>query len=154
MEAVKTLILGMGNPILSDDGIGIAVARALDGKIPGAQVEVSAMIGLELLDIMEGYDRIVVIDAMCTRGGRPGEVRKIAPEGGAGTMHLFSSHGVHFFELMELGRNCGLDMPEVAAVYGIEIGECVCFDETLSPGLQAKVTTITDTILAEIMIFA
>ncbi|HVN70973.1 MAG TPA: hydrogenase maturation protease [Desulfomonilia bacterium] len=147
---MKELILGMGNPILSDDGVGLVVAKALEGRIAGADVAVSAMIGLDLLDVIAGYDRVYVIDAMCTRGGLPGEVKKISEEGGAGTMHLFSSHGLHFFELMELGDRCGLNMPEVRAVYGIEIGDSVCFGNCLSPELQEKVASIMETILSDI----
>ncbi len=147
---MKTLVLGMGNPILSDDGVGIVIANSLEGRFEGADVATSAMIGLDLLDMIEGYDRIYVIDAMCTRGGRIGEVHKVFKDGNDGTMHLFSSHGIHFFELMELGERCGLNMPEVGAVYGIEIGDCVCFDNSLSKEIQGKLTSITEEILDDL----
>ena len=140
----------MGNPILSDDGVGIVIANSLEGRFEGVDVATSAMIGLDLLDMIEGYDRIYVIDAMCTRDGRIGEVHKVFKEGNEGTMHLFSSHGIHFFELMELGERCGLNMPVVGAVYGIEIGDCVCFDECLSREIQGKLTSITEEILDDL----
>lgn len=146
---MKTLVLGMGNPILGDDGVGLVVARALEGKAADTVVATSTMIGLDLMDIMTGYDRVFVIDAMCTREGEPGEVRKISPERGPGTMHLFTSHGLHFFEIVALARNCGLDMPEIGAVYGIEIGEAVCFDEELSDALRLRLDGIIETILRD-----
>ncbi|HPI92958.1 MAG TPA: hydrogenase maturation protease [Deltaproteobacteria bacterium] len=146
---MKTLVLGMGNPILGDDGIGLVVARALEGKAADSVVATSTMIGLDLMDIMTGYDRVFVIDAMCTREGEPGEVRRISPEGGPGTMHLFTSHGLHFFEIIDLGRSCGIDMPEIGAVYGIEIGDAVCFDEELSDGLKDKLDGIVEIILRD-----
>jgi hydrogenase maturation protease len=147
---VKVLVLGMGNPILSDDGVGIVIANALEGKVIGAHVATSAMIGLDLLDAMSGYDKVYLIDAMCTRDGKIGEVKKISREGGVGTMHLFTSHGINFFELMELGKRCGLNMPEIGAVYGIEIGDNVCFGSSLTMELQGKIAPIMDIILGDI----
>jgi hydrogenase maturation protease len=147
---VKVLVLGMGNPILSDDGVGIVLANALRGKVDGLDVATSAMIGFDLLDAMSGYDKVYLIDAMCTRDGMVGEVKKISKEGGAGTMHLFTSHGIHFFELMELGKRCGLNVPEIGAVYGIEIGEGVCFGSSLTKELQGKIAPIMDMIQRDI----
>jgi hydrogenase maturation protease len=146
---MKVLILGMGNPILSDDGVGLVIARALEGRIEGVRIETSPIIGLGLLDLVSGYERIYVIDAMCTPGGTLGKITKIPEEGRAGTLHLFSSHGINFFELMEMGRRCGMAMPEVGAVYGIEIGTCVAFGEGLSENLRDKVSSITNAILRD-----
>ncbi len=143
---MKTLVLGMGNPILSDDGVGLVVARALSERVGDVTVETSPIIGMGLLDLMEGYDRIFVVDAMCTRDGTVGQVVKIAEDGSDGTLHLFSSHGVHFFELMKMGRNCGLAMPEIGGVYGIEIGTSVDFEEGLSDRLKGLVDGICRTI--------
>jgi hydrogenase maturation protease len=147
---MRVLILGMGNPILTDDGVGIVVANALEGKVNGADVATSAMIGFDLLDAITEYDKVYLIDAMCTRDGIVGEVKKISKEGGAGTMHLFTSHGMHFFELMELGKRCGLNMPEIGAVYGIEIGDNVCFGNSLTMELQERMAPIMDKILGDI----
>ena len=144
---MKVLLLGMGNPILTDDGVGIVVAKALEGKVKGADVATSAMIGFDLLDAITGYDKVYLIDAMCSRDGTVGEVKKISKEGSAGTMHLFTSHGIHFFELMELGKRCGLNMPEIGAVYGIEIGDSVCFGSSLTMELQERLGSIMDNIL-------
>jgi hydrogenase maturation protease len=126
----KTLILGLGNPILSDDGIGIIVARRLDGRIPNVDVVTAAMVNLDLLDLITGYDRLFVIDALASPDGRPGTLRKLTLD--AGTLHLFSSHGVNFFEILELGKQLDRPMPEVADIYGIEIGGEIPFGEALT----------------------
>ena len=65
-------------------------------------------------------------------------------------MHLFTSHGIHFFELMELGRQSGIEMPAIGAVYGIEIGECLCFGTGLSEKLQTRLGKIIDEIQCDI----
>jgi hydrogenase maturation protease len=148
---VKTLILGMGNPILTDDGVGLIIAPKLAERIGDIDVETSPIIGLGLLDQVSGYDRIYVIDAMCTKDGNLGEVSKIREDGKEGTLHLFSSHGVHFFELMKLGKDCGMPMPEIGAVYGIEIGSCVAFGEGLSDQLLEKVDSICGAIITDMI---
>ncbi|MBI5590351.1 MAG: hydrogenase maturation protease [Deltaproteobacteria bacterium] len=128
---MKTLILGMGNPILSDDGVGLHVARALDGRFAGTDVRTSALIGLGLLDIVADYDQVFVIDAIQDGSRLPGTVVKLAA--GEGALHLFSSHGMHFFEILQLGKDAGIMVPEVAGIYGVVIGPECPFGEGLSP---------------------
>jgi hydrogenase maturation protease len=145
---MKVLVLGMGNPILSDDGVGLLVAQALEGKIPGVDVVTTEIIGLGVLDILIGYDAVFVIDAATTKGKRIGDLYKL--EEGEGSLHLFSSHGVNFPELMQLGREFGYKMPEVAAIYGIEIGDEAFFGEKLSPELAERLDSIIEEIGADI----
>ncbi|MGA9110002.1 MAG: hydrogenase maturation protease [Smithella sp.] len=147
---MKTLILGMGNPILSDDGVGLLAAEKLLDRIPGTDVASSAMIGLSLFDLIIGYDTLFIIDAMTTRAGKLGELKKIGEDDRHGTLHLFSSHGLNIFELMELGVRCGYDMPRLSAVYGIEIGHEVAFGEALSPTLNEKLCAIVEEIIDDI----
>jgi hydrogenase maturation protease len=147
---MKILILGMGNPILSDDGVGLLAAEMLRDKIPEADVAVSAMIGLSLFDLIIGYDTIFIIDAMTTKEGKVGVLKKVAKHDRCGTLHLFSSHGLNIFELMELGIRCGLAIPCLAAIYGIEIGDEVAFGESLSSSLSEKLPAIAAEIISDI----
>ena len=149
---MKTLVLGMGNPILSDDAVGLALVEILKKRIHRVDVAGSAMIGLSLFDLIIGYDTIFIIDAMTSKGGRTGEWKKIGTDGGCGTLHLFSSHGLNIFELMELGVRCGLPMPRLAAVYGIEIGNDVAFAESISPELSEKLPAIAQEIMGDMRI--
>lgn len=145
---MKALILGMGNPILSDDGVGLFVAGELRGKIPGVDVMTTAMVGLSLLDEIVGYDTLFLIDAVTTKGRCPGELKKLAL--GEASLHLFSSHGLNFPELVRLGQDLGYQMPTVAAIYGIEIGDELDFGERLSPGLHEKTKSIIQEIVADV----
>ena len=145
---MKALILGMGNPILSDDGVGLLVARALEGKVPGVNVVTTELVGLSLLDILNGYDKLFLIDAAANKGTSIGELHKL--NDGTGSLHLFSSHGVNFPELVQLGKEFGYKMPEVAAIYGIEIGEEALFGEDLSPELARKTDSIIEAISEDI----
>jgi hypothetical protein len=75
-----TIIIGLGNPIVSDDSVGVCAARRLDKVKEVREVadvhEVYAG-GLRLLDVLVGYKRAIIIDAMQT-GIQPGTVRRSA----------------------------------------------------------------------------
>jgi hydrogenase maturation protease len=137
---MKTLVLGIGNPILSDDGVGLSIARSLKEELEGVDVIAADVSGLNLLDLIQGYDELYVIDALISRGAALGTLRKL-PEGEGGC-HFFSSHGLGFFEIMEFGKALGLKIPELSSVYGIEIGEEVAFGRGLSPALLDRMAEI------------
>jgi len=145
---MRTLILGMGNPILSDDGVGLFIAGQLEGKIPDVDVITTAMAGLNILDLVIGYDKIFVIDAVLTDGRSLGNLKKLTEN--EGSLHLFSSHGLNFPELLRLGSELGYKMPDVVAIYGIDIGNEIAFGEALSPELRRKMTSVVDEILQDI----
>jgi hydrogenase maturation protease len=144
----RILILGLGNPILSDDGIGLLLTSKLEGKFPGVDIASITLAGLELLDILVGYDHVFLIDAAIGTGGEPGELKEISD--GKGALHLFTSHGVNFFEILKLGRDSGLKMPEPAVVFGIEIGNATDFGTALSPALLSALPSLETAITARI----
>jgi hydrogenase maturation protease len=147
---MKVLILGMGNPILSDDGVGLFIARKLREEVlPGVDIRTTALAGPAILDLINGYDHIFLIDASITGKTGSGVVTRFNHEAD-GLLHLFSSHGLNFFELLQLGKALGYEMPEVGGVYGIEIGDEVCFGLQLSPQLREKSQCIVREIAEDI----
>ncbi len=134
------LILGLGNPILTDDRIGLILTENLEGKFSGADTTSIILAGMELLDILEGYDHVFLIDAATGTGGEPGDLKELSD--GKGALHLFTSHGANFFDLLKLGRDMGLKMPEPAAVFGIEIGNATDFGTALSPALRSALPSL------------
>jgi len=78
---MKTIVLGVGNPILSDDGVGIHVSQQIKQRIkdPNVIVEEALTGGMNLLDLILGYDKAIIIDAVKTNGGRNGEVHRYPP---------------------------------------------------------------------------
>jgi len=137
---MKLLLLGLGNPILSDDGIGLYVAREVAKSIPSLDLVATQMIGVDVLEALVGYDKVVVIDAATGIGSHLGELVHVdQPDG---ILHLYSSHGVNLFDLLQLGTDLGLDMPEVEAIYGIEIGTDVSFGQQFSPELSSNLESL------------
>ena len=121
--AVKTLLLGMGNPILGDDAVGIRVAQLLNrrlGPVRGLEVrEECCAGGLELLEVVEGFDRLIVLDSIKTEGGRPGHWYRFDGEALRETMHLNNVHDANFATAMELGRQMGGHLPAAADIYNL-----------------------------------
>ncbi|MGD8245396.1 MAG: hydrogenase maturation protease, partial [Anaerolineae bacterium] len=72
---MRTLVLGMGNTILCDDGIGIYVVRQVAQRFQRENVDFSeaSVGGLRILDVIGGYKRVIMVDAIQTRDGKPGE---------------------------------------------------------------------------------
>ncbi len=117
-------------------------------RVSGAEVRTTSMIGLHLLDLVAGFDNVFIIDALQTGKNQPGTVKILNK--GEGALHLFSSHGLHFFEILQLGKDLGYRMPEVRGIYGIEIGHECPFGEALSDRLMDKKAEIVKEIIRDI----
>lgn len=76
--AERTLLVGVGNAILSDDAAGIEVARRIEGRAAATVREMNSC-RLDLLDEMQGYDRAIVVDSVKTEGGKPGSWCRLEP---------------------------------------------------------------------------
>jgi len=148
MANTKTLILGLGNPILSDDGIGLVVAERLKGRVEGVDVIATPLTGLHLLDLLVGYDALFLIDAMITTDNRPGELKFVQPD--EISLPTLCFHGFNLLEILNLGKNLGLSVPELRWVYGITIGRSPAFGEEPSPELMVKVEVMASQIASHI----
>lgn len=147
-----TLILGLGNPILSDDAAGIKVAQKIKERL-GDREDVDVMEasvgGLALLDIVAGYERLVVIDSIKTEGGRPGVLYNLGLEDLERTIHISSPHDTNFATAIELGRICGESIPAQIDIYAIEVEDNRTFGEQLTPLVREAIPQIVDRIVEE-----
>jgi len=140
MSRNKILIHGIGNEILTDDGIGPKIVKRLKGNLSREDVDFKTAFlgGLELLEYIQGYDTVIFIDAIRTRDGIPGTVYQLSPENFNTTIHLSSVHDVSFLTSIALGKKLGLNMPGVIHILAIEIVEDRIFDNNFSPLIQEK----------------
>ena len=120
---MKTLILGLGNPILTDDGVGIEVVRALKPRVNDSQVTLheSSLGGLNLLDILVGYDQAIIVDAIQTRDGTTGDVYHLRSDDFEPCLHVSCAHDVDFATALELGRKIGLRLPRDITIVAVEV---------------------------------
>jgi len=151
-ETVKVLVLGVGNPILSDDGVGIHVARELKKKeIPGVDVEELAASGLELLDIVRGYDEVVIIDAIQTKGGNPGQLHVLEEKDFEKAIHGSSPHGINIATALALGRKLvPEEMPKRVVFFAVEAEDLVNVSESLTPKVREALPRIVDQVRKEL----
>ena len=98
---MKTLILGVGNPILSDDGVGIHVVRKLQKEVNDVDFDEASVSGLELVEMFKGYERVIIVDAIKTKDGVPGRIYKLTPDD-IPTLHGITPHDVDFKTAIEL----------------------------------------------------
>jgi hydrogenase maturation protease len=140
MNRNRVLIQGIGNEILTDDGIGPSLVKRLKGNISkkGIDFKTAFLGGLELLDHIQGYNNVIFIDAIRTRDGKPGTVYQLSPENFNTTVHLSSVHDISFLATIELGKKLGLNMPESIHIIAVEIVEDKIFDNNFSPQIQEK----------------
>lgn len=146
---MRTVVVGLGNPILSDDGVGIRVAGAV-GKLlagwPGVEVTEAYAGGLRLMEAIAGYDRAVIVDAMTGGGVPPGTVLTLTAAGG--TRNLFCAHDGDLETSLRLGRELGLPLPAEVEVVGIEAQDVVNFSEELSDAVAAALPAAVARVLA------
>jgi len=149
---VKILVLGVGNPILSDDGVGIHVARELKKEsIKGVVVDELAASGLELLDVVRGYDKVVIIDAIQTKNGTPGELHVLEERDFEKSIHGSSPHGINIATALALGRKLvPKDMPKEVVFFAIEAKDLVNVSEKLTPEVEKAIPAIVDRIVMEL----
>jgi hydrogenase maturation protease len=150
---MKTLILGLGNDILCDDGVGIYVARELK-KILGGRNDIAvteaSLAGLGLLDVLAGYDKAIVIDAIQTNDGKSGEVYRLNSNDFAATRHTASTHNVNFASALELGNKLGLLLPKKIVIFAIEASDVTTFNEDCTPTVKKAIPKCIDMVLKEI----
>ena len=151
----KVLILGLGNELLGDDAVGIVVGRsvyeALSQKRLGLDLSYAAaeLGGWRLVDLLPGYDRIVIVDSVQGGGDVLGHCYRVALDG-ADTAHLASSHGVSLADAIALAY----PEPSTAAavtIYGVEAERVWDFGEGLSEELQRRMPAIVDELVADVL---
>lgn len=153
---MATLVLGLGNPILCDDGVGIHVVRAVAARwqsVPGrdgvAFAEASVG-GLRLLDCLAGYERVVLVDAILTGCGKPGEIHRLHPGDLLASLHSGSTHDLSLPGALALGRGMGLSLPadEDIAILAVEVEDVWTFGESCTPAVTRAIGEASRAVLA------
>lgn len=145
----RILVLGIGNPILSDDSIGFRVASEIEKEVKDVDVKTSSLTGLDIVELILDYDAVIIIDAICT-GGKIGRVRRLSPKDFS-SFRPVSSHNTGLIEAINAGRMLlGDRMPEKIIIYAVEVEEISTFSERLSPKVEAAIPQAVDLIKREI----
>ncbi len=138
---MKKLVLGIGNPILGDDGVGFHVIEALAANPPPGDITFSAIdaSGLALLDQVVDYDEVVIVDAIMSEGGKPGAVYRLGLDNFRPSKHTISPHDTDLPTALELGKLMKLKIPEKLSIVAIEIPAVYEFSQELSEKVAGAV---------------
>ncbi|MBN1873081.1 MAG: hydrogenase maturation protease [Anaerolineae bacterium] len=201
----KILVVGLGNPILTDDGVGIHVARAValqimkgawqPGIAPNPQLVIkgcnestndelrgqpqvavnedssfaihnsqfaisvteASVGGLRLMEMMDGYDRVILIDALYNPEFPPGMVRRMTLDDLRAlgpTQHSVSAHDTSLITALETGRQMGLALPDNVVIYAIGVENILDFGEIMTPAVAHAVPNVVAAVLDELRMIA
>jgi hydrogenase maturation protease len=145
----KVLILGIGNDILTDDGIGPKLVNKLKSKKAFTDIDFLNVFigGLEIIELIQGYEKVIFIDAIITKDGIPGTVYHFRPEDFKETLHLSNLHDANFLTALDLGRKMEMHVPEDIHIIAIEIIEDRVFSEHFSPVIERMFPGIFERVL-------
>ncbi len=154
MMSRRTLILGLGNDILTDDAVGLRIASELSGdpmiRQAGAEVLCSTEMGLALLDLIDGQDELFILDSIQTTEAAPGFIH-ILHGGELAKLPGVSPHFLGIGEMLALGRELHLHLPGKVTIYAIEVADPFTVGNCLSPVLEARLPSLVNEIRGHIL---
>ncbi len=150
---MKTLVLGIGNDILGDDGVGIHIAREAARRIstPNVTVEETGAAGLSLLERIKGYDRLIIADAILTEQTEAGKIHRLTLKDLAKTNGSITPHDAALRTTLEIGNSLFPgEMPTDVVVFAVQTHSVEHISSEMTPAVKAAVPEAVQMILAEI----
>jgi len=132
---MKILILGLGNTLISDDGVGIIIKRYLERKlhdVTNIDFCESSWGGFRIIDLFKGYDYAIVVDSIKIETKPEGYIHHLKPADLLHTLRLTSYHDINFITALKLGESMSFKMPQDIDIFAIEIKDNYTIAETLS----------------------
>ena len=153
---MKTIVVGLGNPILTDDGVGVKVAYEVQARLgnllpDNLTITEASVGGLRLMELLEGYDRAIIIDAIQTKNNHPigsiiimnlDDLREISP-----TQHSASAHDTSLVTALDAGQEMGMKLPENITIFAVEVENILEFNEQPTPAVAKAIPEVTEMVL-------
>lgn len=149
-EKVPVLVLGVGNILLKDEGVGVRVVEALQRESlpPGVEVMDGGTLGLDLMAPISRAEKLVVVDVV-KGGGEPGAIYRFHAEDiDVKEAPINSLHQVGLYEVFRLVKQLG-SAPREIVIIGVEPKE-IDWGLELSPEIQAKLDKVLALVKQEI----
>jgi hydrogenase maturation protease len=150
--SVKTIIVGLGNPILGDDGVGWQIARQVQQRSdfpPNVDVDCLSVGGISLMERLIGYERAILIDSFVTNKNPIGTLSCFSvnelPNRALG--HMCSAHDTTLQNALKIGQELGAQLPKEIVVVAVEAQDVYDFSEQLTPMVAAAVPTAVQAII-------
>jgi len=148
---MRIAVMGMGNSLMTDDAVGLRVIDALEGGDLAGRLPTGVEVGFlrneaggwEILDDVEGYDVLVLVDACITPSLENGQCAWFSP-GQFTSPRMSGTHTMDVFAAIEFGRRSGLHVPGRVVALGIGVRDIHTFSEELTPTVAAAVPVAAD----------
>lgn len=148
---MKTLILGLGDPGLAGERVGLEVARGLHATLDDPEIDIieTKVSGVDLFEIVAGYRKVVIVDCVRTGEGGFGELCRLGLEDLELVPKNVTDHGVEYAAKIALDGVHDSAMPGEISVYAIEVTEDIRRSEGLEPVARDAVSRLVDEIARE-----
>ncbi len=150
---MRTLVLGIGNPILGDDGIGFHIAQELAKEIKDENIDVkdTSVNGLNLLELIVGYDKLIVIDAIMTEEAKAGEIYRLKPSSSETAWSTISLHHLNLATTIEIGeRLFPKEMPGEVIIFAIGAQEVTEVTGEMTARVKEAIPRVINLVLEEL----
>ncbi|UCE65139.1 MAG: hydrogenase maturation protease [Candidatus Zixiibacteriota bacterium] len=138
----KPLIIGLGNELLGDDGIGITAARKLraDNTVRADIIDCN-LSGISLLDVLSGYSKAIFIDAVRTKKHDIGDIVELNVNDFR-SIPSVSPHHTGLPELIDISRALGMEFPDEIKIIAVEVEDCCTVGASLSKAVESAMDTL------------
>lgn len=144
--------MGIGNPILSDDGVGFQIAEELKGRVnrQGVTVMEAGISGPDLWHVLADFDKAIIIDAIQTKGGKAGQIYRSSPEAFDSPRHVSTPHMFNLITALDLGRELGLALPQQITIFAIEVKDTTTYGERFTPEVEQAIPVCVEMVIQEL----
>lgn len=150
----KIVIVGLGNSILSDDAVGIKISQKIENKLHGIRLPEDIQLkvtqnesgGWDVLDVVEGYDILILIDAITGQALSPGDMKWFSPKV-YGSLRLSGFHSMDIFSALEMAKTYQFHVPTQIYILGIGINDITSFSEYCTPEVTPAIEKGADSVL-------
>lgn len=149
---MRTVIIGLGNPVRSDDRVGLEVVSKLAERLEGRDDIRACQLyagGLGLMEAMVGFRKAIIVDALLAEQG-PGTIRRFGISELKQTRNSCSTHDASLAVALDLGRLADLALPDDIQVWGIEVQDTETIGESLTAQVARAVPEVVKGVLQEI----
>ena len=149
---MKTLVLGLGNSIMGDDGVGLRIVQEVRRRLRDCttvDVEECYAAGPTLLDFIVGYDALVFVDSLVCEAPR-GTVLQPKREQLPDQPATIDAHGMGLIGVLNLGESMGLHVPRKLSIVAVAVEPNMEASEELSHEVEAAIPEAVERVLEEV----
>ena len=148
----KILVLGLGNPILSDDGVGIYAVKAVSSLFSHPQVEFqeSSLAGFGFLDTISGFDKVIIADSINWGKNPAGTITFLKTEDLKDNPYLRNFHNLSLAGTLALADHMGVPRPKEIVILAVEAKDCSTFSERCTPEVETAIPRVAEMIIEQL----